>query len=195
MSTLVVLGIVAVVIFTLIAWVIGLYNGLVAVDEKAKSAWSGIEVQLKRRHDLVPALAKAVSSATGYEKGVMDKIIEARTAAVKALQSGDVNAIGTAEGQLAQGLKAFFSYTESNPQLTATANIATFQRQLEDTEDQIAAARRFFNSAVELYNSTVRAIPSNIVAGMMGMTPRSMIEFPQAQREAIQEMPEFKLAS
>lgn len=172
-----------------------LYNGLIGADERAKGAWSGVEVQLKRRHDLVPALAQAVASATGYEKGIMDRIIKAREMAVSALKGGNVDDVGKAETQLAQGLKAFFSYAESNPQLTATGNIATFQTQLEDTEDQIAAARRYYNSAVEGYNGAVRSIPSNIVAGSMGMKVRSMIEFDTTERAAIQNVPEFTLVT
>jgi LemA protein len=172
---------------------IGLRNSLVAVNQRANTGWSSIEVQLKRRHDMIPNLVKAVGSAQRHERGIFDSILKTREAAITALATKDAAKISAAEAALSEGLRSFMSYAEDNPEITATGNVNTLQRQIEDTEDQIAAARRFYNATIEGYNTSVESFPGNIVAGQMGLNLRQMIEFSQAERAAINTVPDINL--
>jgi len=170
-----------------------LRNAIVRAQQKVKAGWSSTEVQLKRRHDLVPGLLSSVSAAMRHEQGIIERIVAARSAALAALERHQPQEIANAEAALSGSLRGFFAYAEDNPEITATANITTLQRQLEDTEDQISAARRFYNSNVEAYNSLILSIPWNIVANMHGFKTSAMIEFDAAERAAFQQPVEIRL--
>lgn len=189
MSPAIVIGAVVVAIIVYVS----LRNSLVAVNQRVNSGWSSVEVQLKRRHDLVPNLVKAAGAAQRHERGVIDAILSAREKAISALAGKNVAEVSSAEVALTGGLRNFLSYAEDNPEITATTNIATLQRQIEDTEDQIAAARRFYNATVENYNITVESMPWNFVAARMGLEPRSMIEFAPAERANMNVVPDINL--
>jgi LemA protein len=181
------------VIATLIIIYIVMRNGLVAVEQRLNASWSGIEVQLKRRHDLIPNLVKSVKAAQGHEKGIIDAMLKARENAITALAKGNATEISSAESALTAGLRNFVSYAESNPQITATGNIATLQRQIEDTEDQVAAARRFYNASAAEYNTAIKSVPWNFIAAQMALTARQMIEFSAAEVAQINTVPDIAL--
>ena len=139
-------------------------NSLVAARNKVSEAWSGITVQLKRRHALVPNLVQAAKSAMAHESGVIDRILEARVTALEALKTNEPNAVNAAEAGLSQALSNFIGYSEDNPELSANENLRLLQSQLEETEDQIAAARRLYNGNVQAYNTKTQLIPWSFVA-------------------------------
>lgn len=189
MTWLILLAALSMIIITYIV----MRNGLVAVEQRANASWSGIEVQLKRRHDLIPSLVKSVKAAQGHERGIIDSMVKARENAIAALAKGDIKDIASAEGALASGLRAFVSYAESNPQITATGNIQTLQRQIEDTEDQVAAARRFYNATTAEYNTAIKSVPWNVIANQMSLSARQMIEFTAAESADINRVPDVSL--
>jgi LemA protein len=162
------------------------YNGLGQAVTQVEQGWSGIEVQLKRRHDLVPDLVTAVKSAMRHENTIFERILEARTQAIKAMAGHDPETMGVAEAALAGSLKGLIAYVEDNPEITATGNIATFQRQLEETEDQIAAARRLYNGNVQNLNARIVTFPGNVVAAVHRFQPAKSFENSPADRAAIE---------
>jgi LemA protein len=172
---------------------IAMRNGLVAAEQQVNAGWSGIEVQLKRRHDLIPSLVKAVKSAQTHERGIVDGILKAREAAMAALARRDVAGVSAAEAAISDGLRNFISYAEDNPEITATGNINTLQRQIEDTEDQISAARRFYNATTAQYNALIASIPHKFIATQLNLAQRRMIEFTPAETVAINAVPELAL--
>lgn len=145
------------------------YNGLTAAQTRVVQGWSGIEVQLKRRHDLIPNLVKAVRSAIGHEDAMLKTVTESRERALAALSRGDAGEISRQEAELSGALHKLIAYAESFPDLKATANIVSFQRQIEETEDQIAASRRLYNGNVQDLNRRILGIPGNMVAAMFGI--------------------------
>lgn len=170
-----------------------LYNRLIGLRERVRESWSGVTVQLKRRHDLVPNLVSAVQGAMAHERAIVDEIVEARRAAVAASERGDANATGSAEARLTGALRGLFALAESNPQIAATANVSELQSQVEETEDQIAAARRLYNGNVQTYNATAQSVPSNIVAGVHGFSQEPMFTLPEAERRAVEAVPQVAL--
>lgn len=141
-----------------------LYNALRRGQTKVVEAWSGVEVQLKRRHDLIPKLLSSVKAAMGHETAIFTQLSDARKDAQDALASHDAKRIETAEADLSTKLSGLRVQIESNPEITATGNVETFQRQLEETEDQIAASRRLYNGNVQKLNAAVTTFPGNIIA-------------------------------
>jgi LemA protein len=169
----VVLLIVIIVIVLLALFLIGLYNGMVQARNKVDEAWSGIDVQLKRRHDLIPNLVETVKGYAAHERETFQAVTDARARAMSA--SGPAQA-GVAEGMLSQALGRLFAVSEAYPQLRATENFQQLQAALTDTEDQIAAARRIYNGNVQSYNTKIQVFPNSIIAGMGGFTPREYFE-------------------
>ena len=165
------------------------YNSLMAAKVRVDEGWSGITVQLKRRHALVPNLVQAARTAMSHEEAILDRIIEARSSALEALAGNNQGAIAQAEERLSQALGSFVAYTEDNPQITANENLALLQKQLEETEDQVAASRRIFNGNVAAYNTRLASIPWNIVAGMKGLTPSDMFEVDDSEMKRISQDP------
>ena len=170
---MVVLLIIIVVIVLLALFLIGAYNGMVRARNKVDEAWSGIDVQLKRRHDLIPNLVESVKGYAAHERETFQAVTDARARAMSA--SGPAQA-GAAEGFLSQALGRLMAVAEAYPQLRATENFQQLQSALTDTEDQIAAARRIYNGNVQSYNTKIQVFPNSIIAGMGGFTAREYFE-------------------
>jgi LemA protein len=169
-----VVAIIVIVVIILIAlFLIGAYNGMVRARNKVDEAWSGIDVQLKRRHDLIPNLVETVKGYAAHERETFQAVTDARARAMSA--SGPAQA-GAAEGILSQALGRLFAVAEAYPQLRATENFQQLQAELTNTEDQIAAARRIYNGNVQSYNTKIQVFPNSIIAGMGGFTPREYFE-------------------
>jgi len=169
-----VVAIIVIVVVILIAlFLIGAYNGMVRARNKVDEAWSGIDVQLKRRHDLIPNLVETVKGYAAHERETFQAVTDARARAMSA--SGPAQA-GAAEGILSQALGRLFAVAEAYPQLRATENFQQLQAELTNTEDQIAAARRIYNGNVQAYNTKIQVFPNSIIAGMGGFTAREYFE-------------------
>ncbi|PJE69745.1 MAG: hypothetical protein COU98_00305 [Candidatus Staskawiczbacteria bacterium CG10_big_fil_rev_8_21_14_0_10_38_10] len=154
------------IIVLIILWTVFVYNRFIVLRNRAKEAWSDIDVQLKRRYDLIPNLVETVRGYASHERGVFEKVTEARTRAIVAEQSGDPKKIGEAENILAGTLKTLFAVSENYPQLRASENFLELQRELTDTEDKIQAARRFYNGNVRDLNIKIESLPANIIANL-----------------------------
>ena len=165
--------IIIVIIVLLIVFLISAYNGMIRARNKVDEAWSGIDVQLKRRHDLIPNLVETVKGYAAHERETFQAVTDARTRAMSA--SGPAQA-GAAEGMLSQALGRLFAVAEAYPQLRATENFQQLQSALTDTEDQIAAARRIYNGNVQSYNTKIQVFPNSIIAGFGGFTAREYFE-------------------
>jgi len=157
----IILGIVALIIL----WLILAYNGLIRRRYRVKEAWSDIDVQLKRRYDLIPNLVETVKGYMTHERTVFEKVTEART---RAMGAGTKEEKLGAENVLTGTLKTLFAVSENYPDLKANANFLDLQRELADTENKIQAARRFYNSNVMDYNTKINTFPSNLIAGAFG---------------------------
>lgn len=160
----------------MLLWLIGAFNGFVRLRNRVEEAWSDIEVQLKRRTDLIPNVVETVKGYAGHEKKVFDDVTEARTRVMQAEQKGDVKQVGAAENMLAGALKTLFAVAENYPDLKANVNFLDLQRELADTENKIQAARRFYNTNVRDFNTHAESFPSNIVAGMFGFKKREFFD-------------------
>ena len=150
------------------------HNMLVGARQRVQEGWSGITVQLKRRHVLVANLVDAARSAMTHETAILDRILEARTRALDALARSDQAAVTEAEAALSDALGRFVAYAEDNALVTATATIALLRKQVEETEDQIAAARRLVNGNVQAHNTRALSIPRSVVARLNRFEPAAM---------------------
>jgi LemA protein len=166
----------AIIAAIIIIWLIAVYNGLIASKNHVAEAWSDIDVQLKRRYDLVPNLVETVKGYATHEQETLEKVIEARNQAVSAHESGDVAAQNSAENNLSGLLKNLFALSENYPDLKASQNFLELQRELTDTEDKIQAARRFYNSNVRDFNIKLQVFPTNILAKKMGFIAADFFE-------------------
>lgn len=174
-------NIVLLVVALLIAWVILSFNSLVRNRFRVREAWSDIEVQLKRRYDLIPNLVETVKGYMTHEKDVFEKVTEARAHSLSAKGHTEK---GVAEGELSATLKTLFAVSENYPELKANTNFMELQRELSDTENKIQAARRFYNGTVMDYNTKIHMFPGNIIAGAFRFTKE---EFFQLDNEAAKE--------
>ena len=159
--------IIIVILVLLVLWAIGAYNHLVRLINQAKEAWADIEVQLKRRYDLIPNLVNTVKGYAAHEKEVFEKVTEARTAAMGAQTPAQKE---QTENALSGTLKSLFAVAENYPDLKANQNFLSLQNELTDTEDKIQAARRFYNGMVRDFNIKLQVFPTNIFASMFGFT-------------------------
>lgn len=175
--------IIAVVVLLLVFYVIGTYNGLVNLRNKIKDSWAQVDVQLKRRNDLVPNLVETVKGYAKHEKETLNAVIEARNNAVNAKTPAEemetANILTGALGKL-------FALSESYPDLKANTNFLDLQNNLRDTEDKISYARQFYNDAVMVYKNKLEMFPSNIVASMFNFKPEAFFEATEAEKEAPQ---------
>lgn len=160
MSTGIILVIVLVVV---LGWAVLSYNHFIRLIQRTKEAWADIDVQLKRRYDLIPNLVNTVKGYAAHESGVFEKVTEARS---KAMQAGTPAEKGEAENMLSGTLKSLFAISEAYPDLKANQNFLELQRELSDTENKIQASRRFYNGNVRDLNTSVSMFPGNIIAGM-----------------------------
>jgi LemA protein len=174
--------IVLLVLVALAVFVIGIYNALVRLRVQSDNAWADIDVQLKRRYDLIPNLVETVKGYAGHEKGTLEAVIKARNAAMSAQGPA---AKGEAEGVLAGALRQIFALAEAYPQLRAVESFTQLQGTLGEIEDNIQNARRYYNAVVRDLNTKIAQFPSNIVAGMFSFSAREFFELKdEAQREA-----------
>jgi len=194
---LVVPGVIVGVIVLLAMFIAGIYNGLVTLRNRYKNAYSQIDVQLKRRYDLIPNLVEAVKGYMAHEKGTLNEVIEARNRAMSAGQQasanpGDPNAmqkLNQAEGQLGGALGRMFALSEAYPDLKANTNMLQLQEELTSTENKVSFARQAFNDAVTAYNTKREVFPNVIFAGMFGFFPAELF---QVESEAVKEAPKIK---
>lgn len=150
-------------------WFVGTYNGLIGLKNQTDEAWSDIDVQLKRRYDLIPNLVNAVKGYAAHESGVFEKVTQARAAAMGATTP---EARSQAENALAGTLKSLFAVAEAYPDLKANQNFLSLQDELSDTENKIQAARRFYNGNVRDFNTKLQVFPTNMVGNMLGFKSR-----------------------
>ncbi len=178
--------IILVVVFAV--WAVSIYNSFVSLVNRAKEAWADIEVQLKRRYDLIPNLVNTVKGYATHESGTFEKVTEARNMAMSA--SGPTAAHAQAENMLTGALKSLFAVSEAYPDLKANTNFLELQRELSDTENKIQAARRFYNTNVRDLGIKVESFPSNLIASMFGFA--KMEFFDLADNDAAQQNVEVK---
>ncbi|MEX0930404.1 MAG: LemA family protein [Candidatus Paceibacterota bacterium] len=178
MNTLLYLIIGVVVLFVL--WAIWAYNRFIKLVNRTDEAWADIDVQLKRRYDLIPNLVSTVQGYAAHEKETFQNVTEARTQAMQAEQSGDVKATAQSENMLAGALKSLFAVAENYPDLKASENFKELQRELSDTENKIQASRRFYNGNVRDLNTSVQSFPQNVIAGMFSFSEREFFEIEEA---------------
>lgn len=161
------------VVVIVVLWVIFAYNRFVTMVQRAKEAWADIDVQLKRRYDLIPNLVETVKGYATHEKGVFENVTAARA---RAMDAGSLEERGAAENQLSQTLKSLFAVAEAYPDLKANQNFLELQRQLEDTENKLQAARRFYNGVVRDLNTALQSFPGNVIASNFHFEPRDFFE-------------------
>lgn len=167
--------IIAIVVVVLI-FVWATYNGLIRLKNRVDEAWSDINVQLKRRYDLIPNLVNAVKGYASHEQKVFEDVTKARANALSAQQSGGVKEVAQAENQFEQTLKSLFAVAEAYPQLRASENFMQLQQELTGTEDKIMASRRFYNAGVRDFNTKGQQFPANIFFRMLGFSRREFFE-------------------
>lgn len=169
-------------VLVLIVAAIGIFNRLVTLRNRVDNAWSQIDVQLRRRYDLIPNLVETVKGYAAHEKETLDRVIQARSAAMSAQSVAEK---GEAENMLTGTLKSLFALAESYPDLKANQNFLMLQEELSGTESKIAYARQFYNDSVMTYNTAQQTFPANVVAGMFGHTPRQYFEIEEAAKEPV----------
>jgi LemA protein len=178
-------NIISIIIFFfifLILWLIATYNSLIKSKTRVEEAWADIEVQLKRRYDLIPNLVEIVKGYALHEKEVFEKVTLARA---KAIEAKTVKERAEAENILSSSLKTLFALAENYPQLKANQNFLELQRELTDTEDKIQAARRFYNANVRDYNIKIKVFPNLLIANWLKFKPKEFFEIEESEREAI----------
>jgi LemA protein len=181
-------GLVVLVVLGLVAvFLVGLYNGLVRARNEVKNAWSQIDVQLKRRHDLIPNLVETVKGYAAHERGTLDAVVKARQQAIAA--SGNVAEAARAENALSQTLRSLFAVAEAYPDLKANQNFLALQEELASTENKIGFARQYYNDSAMRFKNRVEVFPSNIFANMFGFAPEP---FFQVETEAEKQPPQVK---
>ena len=155
------------VVIVLGGWLVVVYNGLIKLKNRVKEAWSDIDVQLKRRYDLIPNLIETVKGYAKHESETFEKVVEARSNAMSAQEGGNAQEQAAAENMLSSTLKSIFALSEAYPDLKANQNFLELQRELADTEDKIQASRRFYNGNVRDFNIKIEVFPTNLIAGML----------------------------
>ena len=172
------------VIVALVLWIIVIYNGLVAMRQRVNQSFADIDVQLKQRHDLIPNLVETVKGYAAHERGTLEAVVQARNAAIAAQGPA---AQAQAENQLSGALRQLFALSEAYPDLKANSNFQQLQAELSDIENKIAAARRFFNNAVQEYNTGIQQFPAALFAAALGFTQRTF--FDVGEERAVMEKP------
>jgi LemA protein len=176
------------VIVAVIAWIIFIYNGLVAMRQRVGQAFSDVDVQLKQRHDLIPNLVETVKGYASHERGTLEEVVKARNAAISAQGPAQQAA---AENMLSGALRQLFALSEAYPDLKANANFQQLQSELSDIENKIAAARRFFNNAVQEYNTGIQQFPAALFAAALGFTPQQFFDLGES-RPQLEQAPQVK---
>jgi LemA protein len=179
--------IVIAIVVIAVLWLISTYNGLVRLRNEAQNAWAQIDVQLKRRHDLIPNLVETAKGYVKHERGTLEAVTEARGRAVSARESGPGEA-SKAEQGLSNALGQFFMVVESYPDLKANQNFLALQEELSSTENKIGFARQAYNDSVMNYNIRTQSFPSNAVAGMFHFGRMELFELQAAEERAVPEV-------
>ena len=175
--------IVLVVLVLLAGATILVYNSMVAARNRVDEGWSGIDVQLKRRHDLIPNLVETVKGYAAHERGTFEQVTNARAAAVSAGATGDPSKVGPAENALTGALRSLFAVAEAYPDLKASQNFRDLQEQVTGTEDKIAFARQSYNTSVRDYLTAMQTFPRNLYASAFGFKPVPYLETEEADKE------------
>jgi len=168
-------------VVALAAYLIVTYNSLVGLRVRSENAWSDIDVQLKRRYDLIPNVVETVKGYAAHEKGTLEAVINARN---RAMSAQGPAAKGEAEGMLTQALKSLFALAEAYPQLRAVESFTSLQKTLGEIEDHVQNSRRYYNAVVRDLNTKIAQFPSNLVASMFSFAPREFFEIAEAERAA-----------
>lgn len=177
-----VLQIILTALILLVLWLIGTYNGLIKLRNRTKEAWADIDVQLKRRYNLIPNLVETVKGYASHERELFEKVTEARS---RAMGAKGLKEKGEAENVLSSTLKTLFAVAENYPELKASENFLELQRELRDTEDKVQASRRFYNSNVRDLNIKIESFPANLVAKIFNFEQMELFEIEiAAEREA-----------
>ncbi len=182
MVLIIVLAILVIIVF----WVFGMYNGLVRLRNQVKNAWSQIDVQLKRRHDLIPNLVETAKGYMKHERETLDSITQARS---HALEASGVADQAKAEGELNNALSRFMLVVENYPDLKASQNFLALQEELSSTENKVGFARQFYNDQVQAFNTKIESVPTNIIAGMFNF---KQAEFFEIETPAEREVPKVQ---
>ena len=181
MATYIILGVVIIIVLLLIC----AFNGLVRNRNRVKEAWSDINVQLRRRHDLIPNLVETVKGYANHEEAVLESVIKARTEAVTA---GNLEQKGAAENVLTGALGKLFALSEAYPTLKANENFAKLQDELTDTEDKIQASRRFYNTNVMSYNTKLEQFPTNLIGSSLGFSREEYFQLESAEEAKLPQV-------
>jgi LemA protein len=184
-TALVVLG----VIVAAAIWIIAVYNGLVAMRQRVNQSFADIDVQLKQRHDLIPNLVETVKGYATHERGTLEAVVQARNAAIAA---PGIDQKVAAENMLTGALRQLFALSEAYPNLKANENFQQLQMQLADIENKLAAARRFFNNAVQEYNTGIQQFPAALFAGSFGFQPHTFFDLGGETRGQLEQAPSVK---
>jgi LemA protein len=180
----VILGIIAVVVLGAVA----IYNGLVGLRQRVSQAFADVDVQLKQRHDLIPNLVETVKGYAAHERGTLEEVVKARNAAISAQGPA---AQAAAENMLSGALRQLFALSEAYPDLKANANFQQLQTEIADIENKIAASRRFFNNAVQEYNTGIQRFPAVLVAGSLGFAQQQFFDLGET-RTQVEQVPQVK---
>jgi LemA protein len=180
----VVLGVIVVIVI----WVMTIYNGLVAMRQRVNQSFADIDVQLKQRHDLIPNLVETVKGYAAHERGTLEAVVQARNAAIAA---PGVEQKVAAENMLTGALRQLFALSENYPNLKASTNFQQLQSDLSDIENKLAAARRFFNNAVQEYNTGIQQMPAAMFAATFGFHPRTFFDLGES-RSQLEQAPSVK---
>jgi LemA protein len=179
------------ILVLIVLYVAYVYNGLVALRQRVNQSFADVDVQLKQRHDLVPNLVETVKGYAAHERGTLDAVVQARNAAIAARGSGGTEQVAQAENMLTGALRQLFALAEAYPDLKANTNFQELQRELADIENKIAAARRFFNNAVQEYNTGIEQLPAALFAGALGFRHREFFDLGET-RAALEAPPSVK---
>ncbi|HWL03587.1 MAG TPA: LemA family protein [Xanthobacteraceae bacterium] len=184
MTTLIILGVIVVIGL----WLVSIYNGLVAMRQRVNQAFADVDVQLKQRHDLIPNLVETVKGYATHERGTLEAVVAARNTAMAAQGPAQQAA---AENMLTGALRQLFALAEAYPDLKANTNFLQLQTELSDIENKLSAARRFFNNAVQEYNTGIQQFPAVLIAGSLGFTPREFFDVGES-RPQLEQAPSVK---
>ncbi len=174
----------AIVVIALI-YLIMLYNGLVSLKNNVKEAWANIDVLLKQRHDELPKLVETCKQYMGYERDTLEKVMQARAGVQQARESGDMAALGPAEGQLRSMIGKLYAVAEAYPQLKANESFQQLQGRISGLENAIADRREFYNDSVNLYNTRIQQFPDLVIANNFGFKPASLLEFSEEEKKDV----------
>lgn len=166
----------------IVLWIIASYNGLISKKHRVKNAWAQIDVQLKRRYDLIPNLVETVKGYAAHERELFEKVTQARAMAMTAKSVGDT---AQANNALTETLKSLFAVAENYPTLRANENFLRLQEELSATENKIAFARQFYNDEAMLYRIMIEKFPTNIIAGIFRFKPEELYSIPEGEKEPV----------